>query len=68
MEVRGDASFGYRELAGVILPERIANKMWQRALDNRVPVISAHWDVDRIEETLATRPKVKPKLRFAKVG
>jgi len=67
-KVRGDVSFSYRELAGVILPERIANKMWYRALDNGVPVISAHWDADRIEETLATRPQVKPKLKFAKVG
>jgi hypothetical protein len=65
-KVRGNVTFSYRELAGVILPERIANKMWQRAEDNGVPVVSADWDWDRIEETLATRPKlkVKPKPRL----
>lgn len=60
-KVRGAVDFLYKELAGVILPERIANKMWQRAEDRGVPVISAGWDADRIEETLAERPKIRKK-------
>lgn len=67
-KVRGDVTFSYRELAGVILPERTANKMWDRAQDNGVPVISAEWDLDLIEDTLANRPKPKVKRKLVKIG
>jgi hypothetical protein len=67
-KVRGNVAFRYRELAGVILPERTASKMWHRALDNGVPVISAEWNRDRIEETLAKRPKPKAKRTLVRIG
>jgi hypothetical protein len=67
-KVRGHVTFSYRQLAGVILPEGRANKMWRRAEDNGVPVICASWDRDRIEETLANRPTPKVKQKLVAVG
>lgn len=61
-KVRGNVSFSHRSLAGVILPENTAFKMRRRAEDNGVPVISASWGQDRIEETLANRPEKKVKV------
>jgi hypothetical protein len=66
-KVRGNVVFSYAELAGVILPEHGASKMWGRALDRGVPVVCVDWDQDRIEETLAIRPipKMKRKMNLA---
>jgi len=42
--------------------------MWHWALDNGAAVISAEWDRDRIEETLANRTKPKVKRKLVKIG
>ena len=62
-KIRGNVSFLYRELVGVIMPERGTLKLRQRVERFGVPVIAAGWDADRIEETLASRPRIRPPVK-----